>query len=54
MKRHHKWLIAIGLLVAIGAWLAWTLLTAESDIKPQGRLAPGRGREWSDGNRGLA
>jgi hypothetical protein len=38
MKTHHKWLIAIGLLATVLAWFAWTLLTAESDIGPQGRL----------------
>ncbi len=38
MKTHHKWLLAIALAVSIAAWLAWTMLTAESDLKPQGRL----------------
>ena len=38
MKTRHKWLVAIGLLITIVAWLAWTLLTAESDIAPQGYL----------------
>ena len=54
MKRHHKWLVAIGLLVTAGAWLAWMLLTAESDIAPQGRLElrPSQ-KSGDDGNRGL-
>ncbi len=38
MKTHHKWLLAIALLVSVAAWLAWTMLTAESDLAPQGRL----------------
>jgi len=40
MKTHHKWLLAIALVISIAAWLAWTLLSAESDLAPQGRLAP--------------
>jgi len=31
MKRHHV-LLAVGLLVMIVAWFAWTYLTAESDV----------------------
>jgi hypothetical protein len=38
MKRQHKWLLAVGLLVMLVAWLAWTLLSAESDLAPQGSL----------------
>jgi hypothetical protein len=42
MKTRHKWLLAIALLVSVAAWLAWTMLTAESDLAPHGRLiAPG-------------
>jgi multisubunit Na+/H+ antiporter MnhE subunit len=37
MKTRHKWLLAMALLISIAAWLAWTLLTAESDVAPQGR-----------------
>lgn len=40
MKTRHKWLVAIALLISVAAWLAWTLLTAESDVAPQGLLAP--------------
>jgi hypothetical protein len=32
MKRHHKWLLAAGLLIMIVAWFAWTYLTAETDV----------------------
>ncbi len=32
MKRHHKVLLAVGLLITIVAWFAWTYLTAESDV----------------------
>jgi hypothetical protein len=32
MKRHHKWILAVGLLITIVAWFAWTYLTAESDV----------------------
>lgn len=39
-KTRHKWLVAMGLLITVAAWLAWTLLTAESDVAPQGSLAP--------------
>jgi len=39
MKTHHKWLLAIALLVSVAAWLAWTMLTAESDLAPQSGLA---------------
>jgi hypothetical protein len=35
IKSHHKWLIAVALLITIAAWIAWTLLTAESDILPR-------------------
>ena len=38
MKTRHKWLVAIGLLIAVVGWLAWTLLTAESDVAPQSNL----------------
>jgi hypothetical protein len=38
MKTHHKWLLAIALAISIAAWLAWTMLSAESDLAPQGRL----------------
>ena len=40
MKTRHKWLVAIALVISVAAWLAWTMLTAESDLAPQGRLAP--------------
>ncbi len=32
MKSRHKWLVAIGLVIMVVAWFAWTWLTAESDI----------------------
>jgi hypothetical protein len=35
MKSRHKWLIAVGLLITIAAWVAWTLLVAETDVLPQ-------------------
>jgi len=35
IKSRHRWLIAVGLLITIAAWLAWTLLTAESDLLPR-------------------
>jgi hypothetical protein len=38
MKTRHKWLLGIALVVSIAAWLAWTMLSAESDLAPQGRL----------------
>ena len=41
MKTRHKWLVAIALAICIAAWLAWTMLTTEHDLAPQGRLAPG-------------
>ncbi len=45
MKTRHKWLLAIAIVVSVAAWLAWTMLTAESDLAPHGRLtAPGRPR----------
>jgi hypothetical protein len=31
MKRLHKRLIGIGLIVMLAAWLAWMLLMTESD-----------------------
>jgi hypothetical protein len=39
IKTRHKWIIAIALLIAIAAWLAWTLLTAETDLL-SGRVPP--------------
>ena len=42
MKTHHKWLLAIAIAVSVAAWLAWTMLSTESDLAPQGRLtSPG-------------
>jgi hypothetical protein len=38
MKTHHKWLLAIAIAISVAAWLAWTMLSAESDLAPQGRL----------------
>jgi hypothetical protein len=34
IKPRHKWLLAVGLLLTITAWLAWIVLTAESDLMP--------------------
>lgn len=35
MKRHHKILLAVGLLIALVAWLAWMLLLTESELDGQ-------------------
>jgi len=31
MKRHHKFLVAVAALLAIG-WLAWNVLLVESEV----------------------
>ena len=31
MKRHHKLLVAVAVLLAVG-WLAWNVLLVESDV----------------------
>lgn len=33
LKKRHKWMLAVGLLLMIVAWFAWTYLTAESDVR---------------------
>jgi len=32
MKRHHKILIAVALVLTVAAWLAWNMLLVGSDI----------------------
>jgi len=31
MRRRHRWLVALGLLLAVVGWLAWTILVTESE-----------------------
>jgi Na+/melibiose symporter-like transporter len=31
-KRHHKWMLAGAMLISIVAWLAWTMLSVQSDL----------------------
>ena len=33
MKAHHRWMVA-GLVVALIAWLAWSVLLTQSDLQP--------------------
>ena len=40
MKRRHKVLVGIGLGVGLLAWLAWTVLTVESDLRSRQDTAP--------------
>jgi len=40
IKTRHKWLVAIGLLIAVAGWLAWTMSSAESDLAPRGSVLP--------------
>jgi hypothetical protein len=32
MKRHHKILIAVGVLIFLAGWVAWSVLLTESDM----------------------
>jgi hypothetical protein len=32
MLTRHRWLAALGLLIAVAAWLAWTMLTVDADL----------------------
>jgi len=32
MKRHHKILLAVGVLIFLAGWLAWSVLLTESDM----------------------
>jgi len=32
MKRHHKILLAVGVLIFLAGWLAWSVLLAVSDM----------------------
>lgn len=32
MKRQHKTLIGVGLLIFLAAWLAWSFLLTESEL----------------------
>lgn len=32
LKKHHKWTLAVAMLISIVAWLAWTMLSVQSDL----------------------
>jgi len=32
MKRHHKILLAVGVIVFLAGWLAWSVLLTESEM----------------------
>jgi hypothetical protein len=32
MTRRHRWLALAALLIAVAAWIAWTMLTVETDV----------------------
>jgi hypothetical protein len=32
MKRHHKILLAVGVIIFLAGWLAWSVLLTESDM----------------------
>jgi len=32
MKRHHKILLAVGALIFLAGWFAWSVLLTESDM----------------------
>lgn len=32
MKRHHKILVGVGVLIFLAGWLAWSVLLTESDM----------------------
>ena len=32
MKRHHKILLAVGVILFLAGWLAWSVLLTESDM----------------------
>jgi hypothetical protein len=32
MTRRHRWLALLGLVLAVAAWLAWSMLLVESDV----------------------
>jgi hypothetical protein len=34
MKRQHKTLIAVGLIVFIAGWFAWSVLLTEDEVAP--------------------
>jgi hypothetical protein len=34
LKRRHKWMLAGAMLLSIAAWLAWTMLSVQSDLAP--------------------
>ncbi len=38
MKRHHKIILAVGVLVFLAGWFAWSVLLTESDM-PQAPAA---------------
>jgi hypothetical protein len=42
MKRHHKILLAVGLLVFLAGWFAWSVLLTERDMPeaPAAEQAP--------------
>jgi hypothetical protein len=42
MKRQHKTLIAVGVIVFLAGWLAWSVLLTESDVdEPPVAAQPG-------------
>jgi hypothetical protein len=32
MKRHHKILLTVGIILFLAGWLAWSVLLTESDL----------------------
>jgi hypothetical protein len=42
MKRQHRTLLAVGLVIFLAAWLAWSMLLTESEIPetPAAQQAP--------------
>jgi len=34
MKRQHKTLLAVGLIVFIAGWFAWSVLLTENEVAP--------------------
>lgn len=37
MRRRHRWLVGAAVLLFAAGWLAWTMMTVESDLGPGGR-----------------
>jgi len=42
MKRHHRILLAVGVIVLLAGWLAWSMLLTESEMPetPAAQQAP--------------